>query len=114
MKILNDRMLRIEGSAEYSRCTTVHVCADRSSRSADKQLHNNAPHRKCLRKKTTVCVSLFVFFTVRRVRSRTAAESVCGQDVNQSLSQPTEYIPLTVHNAHELTKLQATSYVGVR
>ena len=51
---------------------------------------------------------------VRRVRSRTAAESVCGLDVNQSLSQPTKYIPLTVHKAPELTKLQAASYVGVR
>ena len=39
---------------------------------------------------------------------------VCGQDVNQSLSQPTTYIPLTVHKAPELTKLQAASYVGVR
>ena len=51
---------------------------------------------------------------VRRVRSRTAAESVCGLDVNQSLSQPTKYIPLTVHKAPELTKLQKASYVGVR
>ena len=51
---------------------------------------------------------------VRRVRSRTAAESVCGLDVNQSLSQQTKYIPLTVHKAPELTKLQAASYVGVR
>ena len=38
----------------------------------------------------------------------------CGQDVNQRLSQPTKYIPLTVHKAPELTKLQAASYVGVR
>ena len=51
---------------------------------------------------------------VRRVRPRTAAESVCGLDVNQSLSQPTKYIPVTVHKAPELTKLQAASYVGVR
>ena len=51
---------------------------------------------------------------VRRVRSRTAAESVCGLDVNQSLSQPTNYIPLTVHKASELTNLQAASDVGVR
>ena len=51
---------------------------------------------------------------VRRVRSRTAAESVCGLDVNQSLSQPTKYIPLAVHKAPELRKLQAVSYVGVR
>ena len=51
---------------------------------------------------------------VRRVRSRSAAESVCGLDVNQSLSQPTKYIPLAVHKAPELTRLQAASYVGVR
>ena len=51
---------------------------------------------------------------VRRVRSRTAAESICGLDVNQSLSQPTKYIPLTVHKAPELTKMQAASYVEVR
>ena len=51
---------------------------------------------------------------VRRGRSRTAAESVCGLDVNQSLSQPTKYIPLTVHEAPEVTKLQEASYVGVR
>ena len=62
MKILSERMLHIKGSAEYSRCT----CVDRPSRSADEQLHNNAPHRKFLRKKMTACVSLFVFFTVRR------------------------------------------------
>ena len=50
---------------------------------------------------------------VRRGRSRTAAESVGGLYVNQSLSQPTRYIPLTVHKAPELTKLQAASYVEV-
>ena len=46
--------------------------------------------------------------------SRTAAESVYGLDVNQSLSQATKCIPLTAHNAPELVKLQAASYVGVR
>ena len=45
-KILSDRMLRIKGSAEHYRCT----CVDRHARSADEQLHNNAPHRKCLEK----------------------------------------------------------------
>ena len=55
-------MLRIKGSAEHSRWT----CVDRPSRSADEQLHNKAPHRKCLRKKTTACVSLLVFFRIRR------------------------------------------------
>ena len=54
------------------------------------------------------------WFRVRRVRPGTAAESVCGLDMKQSLSQPTKYIPLTVHKAPKLTKLQAASYVGVR
>ena len=62
MKILSDRMLRIKDSDEHSRCTYT----DRPSRSADEQLHNNAPHRKCLREETTACVSLFVFFRIRR------------------------------------------------
>ena len=62
MKILSNRMLCIKGSTAHSRCK----CADRPSRSANEQLHNNAQHRKCLRKKTTACVSLFVFFTIRR------------------------------------------------
>ena len=43
-----------------------------------------------------------------------AAESVCGQNVNQTLSQSIKYIPLTVHKVPELTKLQAASFVGVR
>ena len=53
-------------------------------------------------------------FSVRRGRSRTAAESGWGLDVNQSLSQPTRCIPLTPHNAPELTKLQAASCARVR
>ena len=62
MKIRCDRMLRMKGSAEHSRC----ACVDRPSRSADEQLHSKAPHRKCFRKKATARVSLFVFFTIRR------------------------------------------------
>ena len=62
MKILGDRMLRIKGSAEHSRWT----CVDRASRSADEQLHNNEPHKKFLREKTTACVSLLVFLRIRR------------------------------------------------
>ena len=42
------------------------------------------------------------------------AESVCGQDVNQSLSQPTKYILLKIRKAPELAKLEAASYVGDR
>ena len=62
MKILSDRMLRIKCFAEHSRGT----CIDRPSRSAEEQLHNNAPHKNCLRKKTTACVSLFVSSTIGR------------------------------------------------
>ena len=46
-KIRSDRMLRIKGFAEHSRWT----CIDRLSCSVDEKLHNNAPHRKCLRKR---------------------------------------------------------------
>ena len=46
--------------------------------------------------------------------SRTAAENVCGLDVNQSLSQPTKYSPPTPHKTPELMKLQAASYIAVR
>ena len=62
VKILSDRMMRIKSSAEHSRGT----CVDRPSRYADEQLHNNAPHRNCLRKRTTACVTLFVSLTIRR------------------------------------------------
>ena len=55
-------MLRMKGPAEHSRCT----CVDRRSRSADEQLHYNAPHRKCLQKKTTACVSLLDLLRIRR------------------------------------------------
>ena len=52
--------------------------------------------------------------SVRRGRSRTAAESLCGLDVNQSLPQRTKCIPLTAHKASELTELPAATYVGVK
>ena len=41
---------------------------------------NNAPHKKCLRGKTTVCVSLFVFFIIRRSISPYSG----GDDANTS------------------------------
>ena len=62
-------MLRIKGSAERSRSAEHSrscTCVDRPSLSADEQFHNNAPHRKRLRKKTTACVSLLVFCRIRR------------------------------------------------
>ena len=52
--------------------------------------------------------------SVRRAQSRTAAEGVCGLDVNQSLSQPPKCIQLMPHVVPELTKLQEASYIGVR
>ena len=59
VKILSDRVLR-KSSAEHSR----YKCVGRPSRSADEQLHNNVPHKKCLRKRTIVSVSLLVFFRI--------------------------------------------------
>ena len=50
-------------------------------------LHNNAPHRKCLRKKTTACVSLFVFFTIRRVTFPYSIEN----DANTTSQAPTTH-----------------------
>ena len=38
---------------------------------ADEQLHNNAPHRKCIREKTTACVSMSVFLESAVALSRT-------------------------------------------
>ena len=38
---------------------------------------NNAPDRKCLREKTTACISLFVFF---RIRHGTFPYSYSGRD----------------------------------
>ena len=61
MKILSDRMLRIKGSAEHSRWT----CVDRPSFSVDEELHNNAA-QKIPSETTTACVSLLVFFRIRR------------------------------------------------
>ena len=52
--------------------------------------------------------------SMRRGRTRTAAGSVCGLDMNQSLSQPTKCILLPTNRAPELTKLQAALHVGVR
>ena len=51
----------MKGSAEHSRWT----CVGRPSRSADEQLHNNVPHKKCIKKKTTACVSLIVLFRIK-------------------------------------------------
>ena len=52
--------------------------------------------------------------TVESTSSTVEDGGACGLDANQSLSQQTKYILLTVHKAPELTKLQAASYVGVR
>ena len=74
----------MKGSAEHFRCCT---CVHRPSRSADEQLHNNAPHRKCILKKTTACVSLFVFFTTKR---DTFPYSI-GDDASTTSQTPTTH-----------------------
>ena len=60
MKILSGRMLRIKGSAEHSRWT----CVDRPSCSVDEKLQRAA--QKMPSETTTACVSLLVFFRIRR------------------------------------------------
>ena len=62
----------------------------------------------------TLTLSLLAPVETVEYAPRTAAESVCGLDVNQILSQPTKCISLTTHKAPELTTLHAASYVGVR
>ena len=81
----------MKGSAEHSRCT----CEDGPSRSADEQIHNNPRHRKGLRKKTTACVSLFVFFTIRRGTFPYSIED----DASSTSQTP------TTHNTNTCVKL---------
>ena len=90
-------MLRIEGSAEHSRC----ICVDRPSRSPDEQFHNNAPHKKCLREKTTACISLFVFF---RIRCATFPYSG-GDDANTKTS--------TIHDTNTRVKLTIVTILSI-
>ena len=105
MKILSDRMLRIKSSAKYSRWT----CVDRPSRSADEQLHNNAPHRKRLKKTTTACVSLLVFFRIRR---GTFPYSV--EDEASTISQtPTTYYTNTCVKLTIVTHLSFSERVAI-
>ena len=91
--------LRTKGSAEHSRCT----CVNRPSRSADEQLHNNAPHKNCLRKKTTACVSLLVFFRITR---GTFPYSV-GDDAS------TTSLPPTTHYTNTCVKLTIVTHLPV-
>ena len=99
MKILSNRMLRIKDSAEHSRCIYIYV--DRPSRSADEQLHNSAPHRKCLRKKTTACGSLLVLFRIMR---GTFPYSV--EDDASTISQT-----LTTHYTNSCVKLTIVTHL---
>ena len=106
MKIFSDRMLRIKGSsAAHSRCTCVH----RPSRSADEQLHNNAPHRKCLRKKTIACASLFVFFTIRRGTFPYSTED----DTNATSQTPTTHYTNTCVKLTIVTHLSFSERIAI-
>ena len=99
-------MLHIKGSAEHSRCTCL---VDRPSRSADEQLHNNAPHRTCFRKKTTACVSLFVFFTVRRGPFPYSIED----DSNTTTQTPTTHYTNTCVKLTIVTHLSFSERIAI-
>ena len=97
MKILSDRMLR-KSSAEHSR----YECVDRPSRSAGEQLHNNARHRKYLRKKTTASVSQLVFFRIGRGTFPCRAE-----DDASTISQIS-----TTHDTNTCVKLTIVTHLS--
>ena len=95
----------MKGSAEHSRCTFV----DRPSRSADEKLHNNAPHRKSLRIKTTAFVSLFVFFTIRRGTFPYSIEDDAASSTSQTptIHDTNTCIKLTIGTDVSLSELIA-------
>ena len=95
----------MKGSAEHFRCTCVH----RPSRSADEQLHNNAPHRKCLLKKTTACVSLFVFFTIRHG----TFPYIIEDDASTTSQTPTTYYTNTCVKLTIVTHLSFSERIAI-
>ena len=110
VKILSDRMLGIKGSAEHSRWT----CIDRPSRSADEQLHNNAPHRKWLREKTTACVSLLVFLRIRRGTFPYSVEhdaSTISQTLATTHCTNTTCVKLTIVTKKNRPKSSTTTFL---
>ena len=106
MKILSDRMpARMKGPAEHFRCT----CVDRPSHPADEQLHDNAPHRKCLRKKTTACVNLLVFL---RITHGTFPYSV-GDDASTTSQRPTTHYAITCVKLMIVTHLSFSERIAI-
>ena len=95
----------MKGSAEHSRCT----CVDRPSRSAGEQLHDNAPHRKCLRKRTTACVNLLVFFGIRH---GTFPYSV-GDDASTTSQRPTTHYTNTCVKLTIFTHLSFSERIAI-
>ena len=103
VKILCDRMLRIKGSAEHSRWT----CVDRPSCSVDEKLHDNA--QKMPSETTTACVSLLVFFTIRR---GTFPYSV--EDDDSTISQtPTTHYTNTCVKLTRVTHLSFSKRIAI-
>ena len=94
----------MKGSAEHSRCT----CVDRPSRSVDEQLHNE-PHRKCLRKRTTACISLFVFFTIRRCPFPYSVED----DASTTSQTPTTHYTNTCVKTTIVTHLSFSKCIAI-
>ena len=105
MRIRCDKMLRMKGSAEHSRCP----CVDSPSRSADERVYNHAPHRKCLRKKTTACVSLFVFFAIRRGTFPSSIED-CASTTSQT---PTTHYTNTCVKLMIVTHLSFSERIAI-
>ena len=95
----------MKGSAEHSRCT----CVDRPSHSADKQLHDNVPHRKYLRIKTTACVNLLVFF---RIKHSTFPYSV-GDDASTTSQRPTTHYTNTCVKLTIVTHLSFSERIAI-
>ena len=94
-------------SAKHSGGTCVAL--DRPSRSADEQLHNNPPHRNCLRKKNTACVTLFVFFTIRRGSFPYSIE----EDANTTSQTPTTYYTNTCVKLTIVTHLSFSERIAI-
>ena len=95
----------MKDSAEHSRCT----CVDRPSHFADEQLHDNVPHRKYLRTKTTVCVDLLVFV---RIKHSTFPYSV-GDGASTTSQRPTTHYTITCVKLTILTHLSFSESIAI-
>ena len=97
MKIVSDRMLRIKGSAEHFRWT----CVNRPSCSVDEKLHDNAPHRKCLRKRRLPASACLFSFLSGVALSRTVLRTTRVQYAkHQPYITPNTCVKMTMIVTH--------------